>query len=300
MKYSHFIELLKKWDVEYFWNFEIKSISYVGIGPVASLLVVPNSQADFANILSYLTLKEEKFKIIAGMTNLLFLGEKYDGVLIYTKKLNAYYVAENIVTMECGVRLTPTLRALARDNLGGLAPLYKIPGTIGGMAYSNAGAYGKSVSNFLLDALVFDGGAQSIYTLQNDELQFSYRNSVFSKAPLYLISARLLFSQVDVLEEIKLQDEISDRRKASQPTDMRSLGSVFKRRGEIPVSKLIDMAGLKGVRIGGAEISKKHAGFIVNVGNATASDYLALVDLIKSTLKEKFGILPETEIEIIE
>ena len=299
MNYSHFTELLKKWDVEYFWNFEIKSISYVGIGPIATLLVIPNSEADFLNILSYLTLKNEKFKIVANMTNLLFTGDKYDGVIIHIKKLTVYSVAENIVTMNCGVKFTPTLRSLAGKKLGGLAPLYKIPGTLGGMVYSNAGAYGKSVSDFLIDALVFDAKAQSLYTLKNDELQFSYRESVFSKEPFYLISARLLFERVDYEDEIKKQDEISHRRSASQPTNMRSLGSVFKRCGDTPISKLIDNAGLKGARIGDAEISKKHAGFIVNLGNATASDYLALIDLIKITLNEKFGITPETEIEII-
>lgn len=291
--------MLKKWDVEYFENFEISKISYVGIGGVARLYVLPSSKDTFINLLSYLYVSNLKFKVVGRMSNILFAGSNFDGVLIGTVKINGYSLTETEVDVDCGASMSYVIKSLAKLSLGGLEEIYSIPASLGGMIYSNAGAYGKCISDFIKYAVCFDARRQTVVKIYKDEMDFSYRSSIFSKKPLYILSAEIGFKRGEADEIEKRLSEILQRRIASQPLNQKSLGSVFKREGDTPISRLIDLAGLKGRRVGNAQISPKHAGFIVNLGGACAEDYLGIIEIIKTTLYEKYSIIPKEEIEII-
>jgi UDP-N-acetylmuramate dehydrogenase len=296
---SRFLNLLKKWDVEYTLDYQISKYSSIGIGPISPIAVFPKNCSSLVNVLSYLHLEDYRYKLVGNLTNLLFVGDVFDGVIVNISKINKYYVAENEVTAECGVRLPRLLRELSTFSLGGGEELYGIPASLGGALYSNAGAYGKSISELVQSARVFDLCAQRVFTLYRDELDFSYRHSIFSKGEFVLLYVTLNFEQKPKELVLKGLSETMERRKKAQPYNEKSLGSVFKRCGDMPVSYLIDRAGLKGLSVGGAEVSKKHAGFIVNAGGASANDVLRLIDIIKNELNLRYGVIPKEEIEII-
>ncbi len=299
MDIACFLNLVKKWEVEYIENFDISKHSYIGIGGVARLAVFPKKCSDLVNTVSCLFLNGLKFKVVGKLTNILFKDSIFDGVIVNTSKMRSYSVAESYVDAECGVGLSRLIYDAASFSLGGLESLYGIPASLGGAVYSNAGAYGNSISDFLCFARVFDLQTQKIRTLSASELELSYRHSLFMTRPMILLYARVNFvkgSQEEIKEKLK---QTLSKRRASQPYSEKSLGSVFKREGDIPISRLIDEAGLKGRRIGDALVSPKHAGFIVNCGSASALDVIRLIELIKIELLSRYGIWPSEEIEII-
>jgi UDP-N-acetylmuramate dehydrogenase len=146
---------------------------------------------------------------------------------------------------------------------------------------------------------IYDKKQKKIYVLPKEELGFSYRSSIFANSDFLILSAKIRFLKSDSLKIKENLDYFLNKRKSSQPYGQPSLGSIFKRHKDAPISYLIDKAGLKGVRIGGAEISLKHAGFIINAGGACAKDVLELITLIKENLSVRYGIIPEEEIEIL-
>lgn len=299
MKLSHFKELLKKWDVEYEEGVALSSLSSIGIGGQGVLLVTPSNETDFIRCIDYLVDNEFKFKIVGRMTNILFSDDGYDGVLLHTRKIQGYTVAEKEIRIDAGALFSRALKDLAGKGLGGLESLYGIPGSVGGMIYNNAGAYGKQVSDFLINARVYDAQSHSVLNLNKDDLALSYRHSVLKEKDYYLLDATFNLERLDPDLIRQRMKEVTMRRKCSQPYDKRSLGSIFKRCGDIPISALIDRAGLRGCSVGGASVSTKHAGFIVNNGGASSKDVVSLIRIIKSTLAERFSIIPEEEIEIL-
>jgi len=173
-----------------------------------------------------------------------------------------------------------------------------IPGTIGGAIRMNAGAYGKEMKEIVKEATCIDENGK-IKTLKNEEISFSYRHSRFKEEQDIIISAKLKLEK-GKQEEIKEKiDTYKKSRQEKQPIDMPSAGSTFKRGTNFISAKLIDEAGLKGYMIGGAQVSIKHAGFIVNTGNATAKDILDLIDYVIKVVYEKFGKVLELEVEVI-
>lgn len=291
--------MVKKWDVEYTENYEIEKYSTIGIGPFARLAIFPKKCSDFANCLLALYLEGYNFKVVGALSNVLFTGSFFDGVIVNTLKMNKYFVAENCVDVECGARMSKLIRQMAALSLGGLEALYGIPGSLGGMVYSNAGAYGASISDFLEYAAVLDLKAKKIRRLYKDELDFSYRHSAFCFENIFLLYARINFSNASKAETEEKLRAVIEKRKATQPYSEKSLGSIFKRQGDIPISRLIDEAGLKGLSVGDAEVSKKHAGFIINKRNASADDVIKLIALIKNELFSRYAVMPSEEIEII-
>ncbi len=299
MKFSHLENLLKKWDVEYTRNFKLSSASYIGIGGVSEVYTLPKSISELVNLLSYLHLSGIKYKLTGRMSNLLFASDIFRGVIINTSKINAYSRVGNVITADCGVRVSTLIRDLAESSLGGLESLYGIPGSLGGMVYSNAGAYGSSISNFIKKAKIFDLRRQMIYDIFPDELGFSYRESNLSREPIILLNADIEFIPLEKSYIKAKLNEVIERRYQSQPYDKRSLGSIFKREGEIPISRLIDLLGLKGLRVGDAAVSTKHAGFIVNNGSAKSDDVLELIKKISEKINENYGFKPRLEIEVV-
>ena len=291
------IDYLFDQDVEYKTDVQLKPYSSINIGGVADLITFPGDIDKLINLIDFLEDNGYRYRVVGRMTNILPPDFRYNGVIINTAKINSFYIENNSVICECGVVFSKLILKLAKLDIGGFENLFSIPGSIGGMIYSNAGAYGNEISDFLTKATVYVIKDKKKAVLNASDLRFSYRYSSLKKGGLILLDCELKIkrkAKENILIEI---GKIKERRKSSQPTDAPSLGSVFKRTDLHPASFLIDKAGLKGSRVGDAQISEKHAGFIVNLGNASASDYMTLVDLIKREIFNKYGVVLEEEIE---
>ena len=296
--YNELFAYLGEKDVKYKGYIKLSDYSSVKIGGTVDVAVFPDTKDKLVLTLKYLYANRYSFCIIGKMTNLLADDSDFSGVAVFTTEIKGYSIDNYYVSVECGALTSKLINELCSHSLGGLESLFGIPGTLGGMIYSNAGAYGAEISDYVIDVTVYDITNDSIVTLPKSELRFSYRHSIFKENKyLILLSARLLLENKDTRSIKEKMQTIIDKRKATQPLKMPSLGSVFKRYGGAPVSRLVDLCGLKGYRIGGAEVSEKHAGFIVNIGSATASDYKRIISYIKECIFDKFGLRIEEEIE---
>ncbi len=294
-----FKEFLKKHDVEFVESFDISTISSIGIGGRALVAVKPNDTDELIKILRFIKDNSLKYKIAGQMSNILPHDEFYDGILLLTHKIRSYSLAENILAIDCGAKLSSVLLKFAKQNLGGMEELFGIPGSVGGMVSGNAGAYEKSISDFFVEARIYSLSKDRIISLNSEDMKFSYRTSSIKNTDRVLLSASFSLENIpyETIKE-KIQSVIS-KRKSAQPYSEKSLGSVFLRCGDIPTSLMIDKLGLKGYRIGGAEISTKHAGFIINKGNATSADVKALIEFIKDKIYSSYGVIPKEEIEYL-
>lgn len=240
-----------------------------------------------------------RYCVIGNGSNTLFADEGFDGAMIFTQKMTRVEIESRKIRAGAGVPLMRLAIKAQRASLGGLAFAYGIPGSVGGAVYMNAGAYEQDIGSVIEHVLIYDAESDETRILTAEECDFSYRHSVFQTRDFIVLGVS--FSLIPQETE-KIKAEMNDymkRRREKQPLEYPSAGSVFKRYEGKFIAKMIDEAGLKGTRIGGAEISCKHAGFIVNRGGATAADVLALVELIRTTLREKEGVDPECEIRYI-
>ncbi len=274
-------------------------MSSVGISTIARAIVYPDSDAKMISIIECLAEYNVPFLVLGRMSNVLFKNALYNGVIVKTTKFTQKHEAENYVTLSCGMGLAKVLKQISSKNLGGLEGLWGIPGTVGGMVRQNAGAFGYEVADRFKEAICYIPKAKSICKFSKEDMRFAYRESILGRENIVLISATFEFipkSYECVIEEI---NSYRSKRSETQPIEYPSLGSVFKRHGGVSAGFYVDKAGLKGYSVGGARISDKHAGFIINTGNATADDYLKIIDQIKSNVYSAFGIELEEEIEII-
>ncbi|MBQ3103612.1 MAG: UDP-N-acetylmuramate dehydrogenase [Oscillospiraceae bacterium] len=236
--------------------------------------------------------------VIGNGTNLLAADEGLDALVINTSELcGIRRVDEVTLEADAGVSLARLATFACGEGLSGLEFAHGIPGSLGGAVCMNAGAYDGEMKQVLVSATALypDG----IRTLTAEEMQLSYRHSVFSDSDAIVLSARvrLVRGEEETIRE-KMR-ELMERRKKSQPLEYPSAGSTFKRPTGYFAGTLIDQAGLKGFRVGGAEVSEKHAGFVINRGGATCSDVLALMDHVRSVIYEKNGVELEPEVKHI-
>ncbi len=291
---------LKMQDVKFYKSYNMKRISSIGIGGDANIVAIPNTKEKLVKIIEFAVDNGLNYKTVGKMTNILPCDNKYHGLLILTKDIKTISISENNVFADCGINLSSLINSLANKGLGGMSSLYGIPGSIGGAVCGNAGAYGCSISDFFIEGDFYSIRDKSIIRLSREYLNFSYRYSCIKEAEFIVLSACFKLNSVSIQEEKEKLKNTITRRRQSQPYGEMSLGSVFKRSGDIPISKLIDNLGLKGLSVGGAKISEKHAGFIVNAGNATAKNFLELVAVVKDKIIERYGIIPKLEIEILD
>lgn len=262
------------------------------IGGNASVFVRPRSVDGLICALE----KFEYAKILAKGTNVLAPDEGVDAV-VSTLGLNRYYLKGDLIISEAGVLLSTLCRSAARHGLSGLEFAYGIPGTIGGAVYMNAGAYGGEICDVVEYVEIYD--RNKIITLDRSQMQFSYRSSILKKTDWIVlrVALRLKPSNSDVI--IDRMEQIMKKRIQTQPLDLPSAGSVFKRpRKDFYVGRAIEQLGLKGLRIGDAQISTKHAGFIVNLGSAKASDVKKLIQIIQREVYRNYQVQLEPEVEI--
>ncbi|MBR3249775.1 MAG: UDP-N-acetylmuramate dehydrogenase [Clostridia bacterium] len=202
------------------------------------------------------------------------------------------------VTAHSGVLMGTLAYMLMQNSITGFEELSGIPGTIGGAIRMNAGAHGKEIKDVVVETTYIDM-LGNIHTLANQEQQFTYRGSIFAKEKYIILETKLKLAQGNQ-EEIKAKmEEYASWRKEHQPLEYPNAGSTFKRGSDFITAELIDKCGLKGYQIGGAQVSTKHAGFIVNTGGATAKDVLDLIDYVKAQVYKITGKLIELEIEIM-
>ena len=274
-------------------------MSSVRISTLARVVVYPDHEEKLVDIVKGLKENDVPYIVIGRMSNVLFRSGYYNGAIIKTTKINTNYVAEDKLTLSCGANLNEAIRRLAERNLGGMEGLCGIPGTVGGMVKQNAGAFGYEIADRFTEAVCYCAKTNIMRTMSKADMEFSYRDSILKRQELILLSATfepIYKAREQIFSEIK---SYKTGRLLTQPTEYPSLGSVFKRNSGVGAGYYIDKAGLKGYSVGGARVSEKHAGFIVNVGGATADDYLKLIEYIKQRVYAVFCVELEEEVEII-
>ena len=293
-----FIDFLKEQDVKFIEDLDIKQISSIGIGGRAKLAVLPNSEEKLLKTVSFLTQLGEGYKVVGNTTNILFPDTDFRDVLILTRNVNGYRIENDMFYAECGGTFSALIRKIADLGYCGFDELYGIPGSVGGMVFGNAGAYGKAMSDVTVSVRIYSPIADKITEIPLEQMVFSYRSSALKHSGEIVLSA-LFRTERDSAEKIRARLlSIVERRKRAQPSG-KSLGSIFKRHGNLPVSRLIDELGMKGLTVGGAVISNKHAGFIMNASEASAADVRALISEVKRGVYSQYGFIPEEEIEIL-
>ena len=272
------------------------------IGGPAEIFVKITKLEELKNLLKYCKENNEKLTIIGNGSNLLISDEGIKGIVakIEMKGIQITQIdKENYeIKLESGVVLGFFAQKLLKEEIQGFEELSGIPGTIGGAIVMNAGAHGKEIKDIVLDVTAIDYEGK-MHTFTNEKCQFSYRHSKFSEKKYIILEARILLKKGNIKEIKEKMNEYAKYRKEKQPIEYPSAGSTFKRGEDFITAKLIDEAGLKGYLVGGAQISEKHAGFIINTGNATSQDVLDLVKYTKEKVYEKFTKNIELEIKYL-
>ena len=278
-----------------------KHTSFKTGGP-AEIYIIGKTLEQIQEVLKYSNQNNIQLYIIGNGSNLLVSDEGIKGIVLKI-------AVDNIETLEsdfgvlvkagAGVKIMALAQILKKDGITGFEELAGIPGTMGGANYMNAGAYGKELKDIIVSTKAINKETGKIETLKIKEQELKYRNSIF-KNRKYIIIETMLNLQKGIPEEIERKmSNFLNQRKEKQPIEYPSAGSTFKRGEKFITAKLIDECGLKGYQIGGAQISEKHAGFIINKNNATSKDILDLIKYTKKKVFEKFGVQIEEEVEII-
>lgn len=273
--------------------------SFKAGGNCERLLIVESNQ-ELAQALSEISKSGKKHILLGNGSNTLFADGMYDGTVIKLGEgFNKISVSGEMVSAGGAALLSKVAREAMKFGLGGLETLSGIPGSIGGALFMNAGAYGGEMSHVVSRAYVMKSDGSESYWISKDEMKLGYRTSRFKNSQEIILEVEFKLDKKPKPEIKSLMDEYTERRNSKQPLTLPSCGSFFKRPEGHFAGALIQNSGLAGYSIGGAQVSEKHCGFLVNKGGATATDVLALKDFVQKTVKEKFGVDLEPEVRII-
>ncbi len=265
------------------------------IGGSAALYLIPQNVTALKELCTMLRKTGVRHYILGNGSNVLFDDNGFDGAVISMSAISNIYRIGNKITAEAGAQLMTVCKQSRDFGLAGMEFAYGIPGSVGGAVYMNAGAYGGEIAQILCDSEYLDPETLTIHKISLPEHAYGYRESIY-KHNNYIILAASFELTSGNSEEIGAQmNDFMNRRITKQPLDYPSAGSTFKRYPGRFTGQMIEEAGLKGYSIGGAQVSEKHAGFVINRGDATAADVLALIDYIKNVILEKFGCALECE-----
>lgn len=280
------------------YDASLKNLNTYKIESTAQYLIEVQTLEGLISILNYL--KEHHIKhFILGAGSNIVIDDYFDGAIIKLNGLKKIEVKDNIITCEAGAMMG-TLACTSMDhNLTGLEWAINIPGTVGGSIVGNAGAYKKEIFDSLVTIKVLDENLQ-IKSIKKEEIKHSYRHTDLKEKPWIVLEATFKLEKGDKEQSLALVRDRKERRLATQPLDMPSAGSVFRNPENDHAGRLIEAAGLKGKKIGGAMVSQKHANFIVNTGGATSNDVKNLIKLVHTQVKEKFNVDLVLEQEIID
>ena len=297
--YGNLYALCGELNCEFITEAMLKDYTSFKIGGKADIMVFPDTVEKLSKILSFSNSNNIPVFILGKGSNLLVNDDGINGVVVNTCKLDEIeLIDETTVRCGCGISLSRLCRFALDNSLSGLEFAFGIPGTAGGAAYMNAGAYGGEMKDVLVSCehLNADG---SLSSFSGNELSLGYRHSVYSDSDLVIVSLTLKLNKGNQ-EEIKSKmDELIGKRKDKQPLEYPSAGSTFKRPEGYFAGALIEQCGLKGFTVGGAQVSEKHAGFVINIGSATAKDVLGVIEHCKNTVLTETGVLLEPEVKII-
>lgn len=299
--FENLINNVRDYNCNLFLNEPMSSHTSFKIGGCAKLFVEVNDLLALKTIINELRKENIKFKIIGNGSNILVSDKGLDFVVIkLSGKFNDIKIKNSTeIIAGSAVKLSSLCKFAMENSLSGLEFAYGIPGSVGGAVFMNAGAYGGEIKDVLTSCNFIDENLNECI-LNNNKLKFGYRKSVFSKNN-GIITTACFKLKMDKKENInKKMQEILQRRKDKQPLEFPSAGSVFKRPVGNFAGTLIEKSGLKGKTIGGAQVSSKHAGFIINKNSATCSDVLNLIDYIQKIVFEKHNIKLEPEIKLWE
>ncbi len=276
----------------------LKSYVFTQIGGKADILAAPVSYEEIRTIVTYARENHIPLTILGNGSNVIIRDGGIRGIVLQTSELSQIEIQGELLVAQCGAKIIDASYYALEQKLSGLEFACGIPGTVGGALYMNAGAYGGEVKDVLESALALNQSGEMV-TLRGDDLEWGYRHSIFASGEYIVLEARFALKQGDPAQIKASMDELTHLRESKQPLEYPSCGSVFKRPPGRYAGQLIQESGLQGTRIGGAEVSRKHAGFIVNADNATASDYIGLIQHVRAAVRDKFGVELETEVKII-
>ena len=288
-------------------------------GGCAAALVTVRSVVALKAVLQIMAKLEVPHIFLGNGSNMLFRDEGYDGAVIKMADFGKLYLqpeesftgeifpglsaeesrAEDTVMCEAGIYMSTLAKQLMNAGLSGFEFASGIPGSLGGGLFMNAGAYGGELKDIVKSVLAVspDGSCTRVFT--NEEMQFAYRHSILQENGYIAVAASLKLAKDEPAKIAERMRELAQKRNSKQPVQYPSAGSTFKRPEGYFAGKLIEDAGLKGVSVGGAQVSTLHSGFVINRGGATATDILQLMALIQNTVYDKFGVKLEPEVRII-
>lgn len=300
------LRLFQRKLLEYLWdngcdvfvNETLGSHVSFRLGGKVPLFIIPSSLSGFIEAVKLFKSEDIPFRILGKGTNVIPKDGLMPFVVISTERLNDFKIENNRIFVEAGTSFKKLCLLALENELSGLEKAYGLPGSVGGAVYMNAGCYGWETAECISEVLAFDGN--SIVKLLRNDLDFSYRSSIFKKHNELIILQATFQLKKGNSELIRSEMlDIMKKRYEKQPLEYPSAGSVFKRpRPDFYVGTAIESLGLKGFKIGGAQVSEKHAGFIVNSGGAKSEDVLKLIEFIRAKVKEAYNVELETEVEI--
>lgn len=276
----------------------LANYTYTKTGGPADALVFPKNRQELKEVVHYANMEGISWQVLGNASNLIVRDSGIRGIVILLSEMAEVVVENHCIVAESGAKLIDVTKKALDASLSGLEFACGIPGSIGGAVYMNAGAYGGEIKDVLsaIDVMLEDG---TITTWTKEDLSFSYRHSALQQQKAIVLSASFDLEAGSYPVIAEKMAELTDLRESKQPLEYPSCGSVFKRPKGHYTGPLIIEAGLQGYQIGGAQVSTKHAGFIVNIDHATATDYIQLIHHIQEVVKEKFDVELETEVRII-
>ncbi len=286
-------------DFEVLIDYPLAKLTTFRIGGPAAALVLPESEDALCRLLSLLDREGVARTVLGNGSNILASDEGYAGVVILTRKLHYFSISEQTITASAGASLSALCRAATRRGISGFSPLVGVPATLGGALFMNAGAHGATIGERVLCVRAVPSAGGAPLSLSQGECHFDYRTSAFSRRGLVILGADLWGERSESHRLLAEEERAVAHRRATQPLHLPSAGSVFRRPPGDYAGRLIEAAGLKGLSVGGAQVSPLHAGFIVNTGGATAADVKELVRIVTETVRERFGVTLQREIEYL-
>lgn len=287
-------------SIEYQENCSAKRLCSFRVGGEVALAVLPKTADQLIATITYLRANKKKHVVLGRGSNVVFSDGRYEGAVVLTNGIDGIEKDGNRIKAGAGATLFSVARCAESNSLCGFEFAHGIPGSVGGAVYMNAGAYGGEISGVLVECECYDAASGRTLTLSRDECDFSYRHSVFQDNKDLIVLSAVFSLEAGERDKIRARmDELRASRAEKQPLEYPNAGSTFKRPEGYFAGKLIEDCGLKGFSIGGAEVSQKHAGFLINKGDATGEDVRLLVEQIKKTVFEKFTVSLECEIEFI-
>lgn len=279
-------------------NESLKKYTMTKLGGPADVFVMPETEEEAENIVKYAYVHQVPLLLLGNGSNMVVRDGGVRGIVINFSKLNEIRVEKEQIYAGSGALLIDVSKTAAKESLTGFEFACGIPGSVGGAMAMNAGAYGGEIKEVIMHTTVLTKEGERI-VLTKDELELEYRKSIISKNGYLVLSSQF---QLEKGNQQEIDEKIADltyKRESKQPLEYPSAGSVFKRPPGYFAGKLIQDSGLQGKGVGGAEVSTKHAGFIINKGEATATDYVETIKMVQKVVKEKYNVSLELEVKIV-